>query len=174
MRPVLPAGLLLLAYATCLPAATAQCVGCEQGVREGTVEATAMSTPRNVLGTELQPCSLDPLTGWFRDGSCRTDDMDHGTHVVCARMTAAFLEFSAARGNDLVTPRPAYRFPGLNPGDQWCLCAVRWKEAYDAGLAPGVVLEGTHERALGFVTLEALRSHAVPADDPDATNPVDN
>jgi uncharacterized protein (DUF2237 family) len=115
---------------------------------------------KNVLGTELVPCSYDPLTGYFRDGCCRTDAQDAGSHVVCARVTQAFLDFSRARGNDLVTPRPQYRFRGLQPGDRWCLCALRWKEALEAGVAPPVVLESTHERALDYVTLEQLQAHA--------------
>ncbi len=110
----------------------------------------------NVLGTELLPCSYDPLTGYFRDGCCNTSHEDTGTHVVCARVTADFLAFSLARGNDLSTPRPEYRFRGLQPGDRWCLCVLRWKEAHDAGVAPPVVLEATHQRALDHVTLDAL------------------
>ncbi len=130
--------------------------------------------PRNVLGQPLQPCSLDPLTGWYRDGACRTDEMDHGTHVICARMTAAFLEFSKKRGNDLSTPRPEYRFPGLRPGDQWCLCASRWREAFDAGVAPLVVLASTHERALEFTRLEDLRSYATESGRVNDVAPTDN
>ena len=130
--------------------------------------------PLNVLNTALQPCSVDPLTGWFRDGSCRTDDMDHGTHVVCARMTEAFLTYTKSRGNDLSTPRPAYDFPGLRPGDQWCLCAVRWREAWRAGVAPPVVLESTHARALQFVSLEVLRSFAVAGEGRGLGVPADN
>ncbi len=130
--------------------------------------------PLNVLGTELQPCSIDPLTGWYRDGSCRTDQMDQGSHVVCARMTAAFLEFSRKRGNDLSTPRPEFQFPGLKPGDQWCLCASRWREAFDAGAAPLVVLESTHERALDFTRLEDLRSYATTSGLANAPAPLDN
>jgi hypothetical protein len=118
------------------------------------------STARNVLGTELEPCSLDPVTGFFRDGCCNTDEHDRGLHVVCTRVTAEFLEFSRSRGNDLVTPRLELKFPGLKPGDQWCLCAMRWKEAFEAGLAPPVVLQATHERALDVVTLSQLRSRA--------------
>ena len=115
---------------------------------------------RNVVGGELLPCSGDPLTGFFRDGCCNTDQHDRCLHVVCARMTAEFLEFSRTRGNDLVTPRPEFNFLGLKPGDQWCLCALRWKEAFDAGVAPPVVLQATHERALDVATLEQLRSRA--------------
>ena len=116
--------------------------------------------PLNVLGTPLVSCSLDPLTGYYRDGCCNTDDRDQGSHVICAKVTQAFLDFSLAQGNDLITPRPEYRFDGLRAGDQWCLCALRWKEAYVAGVAPGVVLESTHIRALNYVTLEQLRSLA--------------
>ncbi len=113
----------------------------------------------NVLGEPLVPCSFDPLTGFFRDGCCHTDEHDHGTHVVCARVTPEFLDFSRARGNDLVTPRPEYRFRGLKPGDRWCLCVARWKEALDAGVAPPVVLASTHAKALDTVTLAELREH---------------
>ena len=117
--------------------------------------------PLNVLGTELLACSFDPLTGFLRDGCCNTDSHDHGTHVICARMTAAFLAFSRERGNDLSTPQPQYRFRGLQPGDRWCLCALRWKEALGAGVAPGVVLSSTHQNALEIVTLEQLKAHAL-------------
>ncbi len=118
-------------------------------------------TALNVLGQTLMACSYAPLTGYFRDGCCNTREDDTGSHVVCARMTTEFLEFSLSRGNDLITPRPEYRFPGLKAGDRWCLCALRWKQALDAGLAPPVFLEATHIRALDFVTLEQLQSHAV-------------
>ena len=114
----------------------------------------------NVLGKPLAPCSYDPLTGYFRDGCCNTREDDTGSHVICARVTAGFLDFSVARGNDLITARPEYRFAGLKPGDRWCLCALRWKEALQAGVAPPVVLESTHERALNFVTLAQLQAHA--------------
>jgi uncharacterized protein (DUF2237 family) len=119
---------------------------------------------RNVLGTQLVPCSYDPLTGWWRDGCCHTDENDHGSHVICARMTMEFLNFSMERGNDLITARPASRFRGLKPGDRWCLCALRWKEAMEEGYAPPVVLESTHERALELVPLETLQAHAWKAD----------
>ena len=118
----------------------------------------------NVLGTALQACSYAPLTGYFRDGCCRTDASDRGLHVVCAVMTAEFLAFSRRRGNDLSTPRPDYDFPGLRPGDRWCLCANRWLEAFVEGVAPRVVLEATHLNALGVVTLDQLQSHALAAD----------
>ena len=114
----------------------------------------------NVLGTELVACSYDPLTGYFRDGCCHTDMHDLGSHVVCAMVTDEFLEFSRSRGNDLSTPRPEYRFAGLQDGDRWCLCALRWKEALAAGVAPAVILECTHARALEFVTLEQLQEYA--------------
>ena len=114
----------------------------------------------NVLGTALVPCSYDPLTGYFRDGCCNTDEEDSGTHVICARVTQAFLDYSLQRGNDLITPRPEHRFAGLKPDDRWCLCALRWKEALKAGVAPPVVLISTHARALDFVTLAQLQAHA--------------
>jgi uncharacterized protein (DUF2237 family) len=116
---------------------------------------------RNVLGQELRPCSLDPLTGFFRNGCCETGPHDPGMHTVCAVMTADFLAFSRAAGNDLSTPRPEFGFEGLRPGDRWCLCAPRWKEALDAGAAPPVVLECTHEETLAIVPLGVLKDHAV-------------
>lgn len=115
---------------------------------------------RNVLGGPLQACGFDPVTGFFRDGHCHTCSQDHGSHTVCAVMTAEFLEFSRAAGNDLTTPMPQYNFPGLQPGDHWCLCAGRWLEAYQAGKAPQVDLEATHEAALAIVPLQALKQHA--------------
>lgn len=121
---------------------------------------TEVEAGRNVFNQPLVPCSFDPLTGFFRDGCCRTNEDDAGTHVVCAIMTAEFLAFSLERGNDLSTPRPEWGFPGLQPGDQWCLCALRWKEAFQAGVAPGVVLESTNRRALELIPLEELRKHA--------------
>ncbi|MEM6395285.1 MAG: DUF2237 domain-containing protein [Bacteroidota bacterium] len=114
---------------------------------------------KNVFGQDIVACSTDPMTGFYRDGCCRTGAEDRGTHVVCARMTEAFLTFTKGRGNDLSTPKPHYRFPGLKPGDQWCLCALRWREAYEAGVAPPVVLEATHEKALQYVTMEALKAN---------------
>jgi hypothetical protein len=119
---------------------------------------------RNVLGTPLQPCSFEPLTGFHRDGCCRTGPEDTGVHAVCCVMTEEFLAFSKRVGNDLSTPRPEYGFPGLKPGDRWCLCAARWAEALDAGRAPRVVLDATHEDALEFVRLEDLRRFAVGGD----------
>ena len=116
---------------------------------------------RNVLGEELIPCSLDPLTGYYRTGCCENRGDDPGLHVVCCRVTADFLAFSAERGNDLSTPMPQYGFPGLRPGDQWCVCAARWAEALDAGAACPVVLEGTHLSALEYVDLKDLQAHSV-------------
>ena len=118
----------------------------------------------NVVGGELQPCSSEPLTGFFRDGCCSTGPEDVGSHTVCAVMTAEFLEFSRLAGNDLSTPRPARGFEGIRPGDRWCLCASRWLEAYEAGQAPEVVLGATHVRALEVVPIEALTLHAAAPD----------
>lgn len=118
---------------------------------------------RNVLGGELASCSLDPVTGFFRNGCCETGPHDLGLHTVCAVMTEEFLAFSRLVGNDLSTPMPEYGFAGLKPGDRWCLCAPRWKEALDAGAAPRVVLEATHEETLAIVPLGVLKDHAVEA-----------
>jgi uncharacterized protein (DUF2237 family) len=117
-------------------------------------------TDVNVLGQPLQLCSEEPLTGWYRDGCCRTDENDNGRHVVCAIVTAEFLAFSAAQGNDLITPRPEFGFDGLVPGDRWCLCASRWEEARIAGFAPEIVLEATHKKALETIALGHLQAHA--------------
>ena len=123
-----------------------------------------MDTPAlNVQGTPLVPCSYDPLTGYYRDGCCATGPEDTGSHVVCARMTDAFLQFTRAQGNDLSTPRPDLRFAGLRAGDRWCLCALRWKQAFEAGVPPPVFLASTHIRALDFVTLAQLRACAIAA-----------
>jgi uncharacterized protein (DUF2237 family) len=115
----------------------------------------------NVLGEPLAACSEQPLTGFFRDGCCNTAPEDLGLHVVCTRVTAEFLEFSRARGNDLTTPHPEFGFPGLQPGDQWCLCAARWQEAFEAGAAPRVVLQATHAAALRVVKLADLKKYAL-------------
>jgi uncharacterized protein (DUF2237 family) len=121
--------------------------------------------PKNVLGEPLKPCCANPdegpITGFYRDGFCRTGASDVGIHTVCAEMTVDFLKFSRERGNDLSTPVPEYEFPGLESGDRWCLCAARWKEAYDAGMAPPVVLAACHISSLEFASLEELREHAV-------------
>jgi uncharacterized protein len=116
---------------------------------------------KNVLGNDLEPCGFDPLTGFYRDGCCNTGAEDIGVHVVCAQMTDEFLAFSQARGNDLSTPMPAAGFPGLQAGDRWCLCASRWQEAFEAGVAPPVYLDATDIRALEWCSLEALRRHAL-------------
>ena len=116
---------------------------------------------RNVFGEPLVACCFDPMTGYFRDGSCRTDAQDFGSHVVCAEVTEEFLRFSARMGNDLVTPRPELNFPGLKPGDCWCLCALRWLEAQREGYAPPIKLESTHMRALDYIPLDVLERYAL-------------
>ena len=114
---------------------------------------------RNVLGGRLEPCSVDPLTGFFRDGACNTAPQDRGSHTVCARVTREFLDYIRSQGNDLITPAPQYDFPGLEPGDQWCVCAASWRQAFEAGVACPVVLEATHEDALKIVDLAELEQH---------------
>jgi len=121
----------------------------------------AESIRTNVLGGKLLPCCFSPMTGFYRDGYCRTGPGDYGLHTVCVEATAEFLAYSRAAGNDLSTPVPQYQFPGLEPGDRWCLCVTRWKEALEAGMAPAVVLSGTHISALEFFSLEDLQRHAV-------------
>ena len=116
---------------------------------------------KNVLGGELESCCTSPMTGFYRDGHCSTDDSDHGSHTVCARMTEEFLAFSKRTGNDLSTPHPEFGFPGLKPGDKWCVCVSRWEDAFLAGVAPRIVLAATHERALDVVELEELKAHAL-------------
>jgi uncharacterized protein (DUF2237 family) len=118
-------------------------------------------TERNVLGGELEPCGTEPMTGFFRDGCCRTGPEDVGSHTICAVVTREFLEHQRSIGNDLVTPMPAYGFPGLSPGDRWCVTAANWARAYNAGAAAPVVLAGTHEQVLSIVPLFALQEHAV-------------
>lgn len=122
--------------------------------------ATGRPAERNVLGGVLETCSLEPMTGFYRNGCCCTGPEDVGSHTVCVIVTAAFLAFSKSRGNDLSTPRPEWGFPGLKPGDRWCLCAPRFAEALEAGMAPRVVLNATHENALEYVSLDDLRAHA--------------
>jgi uncharacterized protein (DUF2237 family) len=126
--------------------------------------SAARPPARNVFNEPIIPCSFQPLTGFFRDGCCKTGDDDVGTHVVCAVMTDEFLEFSVARGNDLVTPVPEWGFPGLRAGDKWCLCALRWVEAWQAGMAPSVVLESTNFHALDVISLAVLQAHASKGD----------
>lgn len=122
-----------------------------------------MASARNVLGTELETCCTSPMTGFYRDGKCSTGAGDFGAHVVCAQMTEEFLEFTKQRGNDLSTPVPGFNFPGLKPGDRWCLCASRWQEALEAGAAPPVALSATHASALEYVSLSELQQHALDA-----------
>ncbi len=117
--------------------------------------------PKNVLGEDLESCCQDPVTGFYRDGFCKTGLEDSGRHVICAEMTDDFLRYTFTRGNDLMTPRPEYQFPGLRAGDRWCLCALRWREALEAGKAPPVILASTHERALEYVSMEDLQAHAI-------------
>jgi len=119
-----------------------------------------MNEARNVLGGPLEVCCTSPMTGFYRDGFCRTGGGDYGSHVVCAEVTAEFLEFTKSRGNDLSTPMPQFNFPGLKPGDRWCLCASRWQEALEAGVASPVILSSTHARALEIVSLEDLKKYA--------------
>jgi uncharacterized protein (DUF2237 family) len=128
---------------------------------EAPASATPSAAPVSVTGAPLATCSLSPRTGWFRDGSCRTDDADRGRHVVCAELTDRFLDYTRARGNDLSTPVPEARFPGLKAGDRWCLCADRWEEARLEGMAPPVVLEATDRAALASVPLETLRAFQI-------------
>jgi uncharacterized protein (DUF2237 family) len=119
-----------------------------------------MKKNKNVLGEDLQMCSVAPMTGYFRTGTCETGPQDVGSHVVCAQVTQSFLEFTQSRGNDLSSPITGSNFPGLKPGDRWCLCALRWKEALEEGVAPPVILEATHEAVLRYVSLEELKHHA--------------
>lgn len=125
------------------------------------MENEKTSHGKNVLGTALQIAGTSPITGFYRDGFCATGNADRGIHVVAAIVTDKFLQYSKVRGNDLITPYPAYGFPGLKAGDKWCLCAARWKEAYDAGVAPPVILEATHEKALEYATLEELKGEKI-------------
>lgn len=120
-----------------------------------------MPDEKNVFGGKLETCCTTPTTGFYRDGCCRTGPDDLGLHVICAEMTEEFLEFAKSRGNDLTTPKPEFEFPGLKPGDRWCLCALRWKEALGDGIAPPVVLASTHESALKVVSIEDLKKYAI-------------
>jgi uncharacterized protein len=123
-----------------------------------------MANATNVLGTTLATCCTSPMTGFYRDGCCNTGGGDMGVHIVCAQVTAEFLAFSKAQGNDLSTPMPAFEFPGLKPGDRWCLCAARWQEALEAGVAPPVLLQATHATAVEHVSLADLKDHALNGD----------
>lgn len=120
-----------------------------------------MTNQKNVFGGKLEMCSTSPMTGFYRDGCCTSGSEDLGLHVVCIEVTEEFLEFSSSRGNDLTTPVPEYQFPGLKPGDRWCLCALRWKEALDAGIAPPVILASTNEIVLEIISLQDLKKHAI-------------
>ncbi len=122
---------------------------------------TIKNEAKNVLGEPLEACCFEPQTGFYRDGYCRTDNYDHGKHVVCAIVSQEFLDYSYSKGNDLITPNPAYGFPGLKAGDGWCLCISRWKEAFDAGVAPPIKLSATHEKALEVVSIDDLKAMAV-------------
>ena len=132
-----------------------------QHLNVSTLQRKVRSVPTNVLGTELRSCCRDPLTGFYRDGYCRTGAEDVGQHTVCVQATREFLDFSVLDGNDLVTPHPEWGFPGLEPGDRWCICVTRWKDALEHNVAPPVDLEATHSSALEFVTLEDLKAHAL-------------
>ena len=120
-----------------------------------------MPDGKNVFGQEIETCSTSPMTGFYRDGCCNTGPEDLGMHVVCVEVSEEFLEFSKAKGNDLSTPNPDFEFPGLKPGDRWCLCALRWKEAMESGMAPPVILTSTHETVLEVVSLEDLKKYAI-------------
>tara|TARA_R110002096_G_scaffold132048_6_gene282160 strand:- start:1276 stop:1647 length:372 start_codon:yes stop_codon:yes gene_type:complete len=120
-----------------------------------------MEKQKNVFGDELQECSFDPMTGYYRDGWCNTDASDHGLHTICVQVTDSFLQYSKKKGNDLSTPVPEFGFPGLSAGDRWCLCALRWKEAFDEGVAPKVVLLATNENVLDIIPLETLKQYAI-------------
>ncbi|MBN3898664.1 MAG: DUF2237 domain-containing protein [Nostoc sp. NOS(2021)] len=120
-----------------------------------------MTDAKNVIDGNLEVCCTSPITGFYRDGFCRTGGQDFGSHVICAEVTSEFLEFTKSRGNDLSTPVPDFNFPGLKPGDRWCLCASRWQEALEAGVAPPVILSATHARALEVVSLDELKKYAL-------------
>jgi len=128
---------------------------------DGNIGGGRRQAPRNVFGEPLEDCSINPVTGFYRDGCCNTGREDVGSHTVCVVMTASFLEFSKSRGNDLSTPMPKLGFPSLKPGDRWCLCAPRWQEAFEANQAPRVILRATHEAALGYCSLADLKRFAV-------------
>ncbi|MDJ0725501.1 MAG: DUF2237 domain-containing protein [Prochloraceae cyanobacterium] len=129
-----------------------------------------MNQAKNVLGNKLEICCTSPMTGYYRNGSCNVDPTDFGVHSVCARVTAEFLNYTKSLGNDLTTPRPEYNFPGLKPGDRWCLCAARWVEAKDDGFAPPIVLESTHEITLQYVSLEELKQYAIAKSEDEGAN----
>lgn len=152
---------IVMAIATCILAPNAMGQQCERPSKESKMEKEEKTQSKNVLGQPLQQCGCNPMTGFYRDGFCETGARDLGSHTVCAVMTEEFLTFTKKRGNDLSTPAPHFNFPGLKSGDRWCLCVSRWKEAYDAGVAPPVILDATHERALEVASLEELRGSVV-------------
>ncbi len=152
---------IVVAMTTCILPPHAVGQQCERRSEESKMEKEERSESKNVLGQPLQQCGCTPMTGFYRDGLCETGPRDVGSHTVCAVMTEEFLTFTKKRGNDLSSPAPHFNFPGLKSGDRWCLCVSRWKEAYDAGVAPPVILEATHERALGVASIEELRGSGV-------------
>lgn len=159
MKVVVRCTWLLAVGMSIMPMLSSNAQQCETPAREAKMDDKVnLEDVRNVLGTTLVQCGCAPMTGFFRDGYCRTETRDVGRHTVCAIVTEEFLEFTRGRGNDLSTPAPQFGFPGLKAGDRWCLCVSRWKEAHDAGVAPPVILEATHEQALQTVTLEDLQS----------------
>lgn len=156
----------LLLFLVCFSSLSLDAQTQENCLLDNEPKTSKMTKSKNVLGTVLKSCCFDPMTGFYRDGFCQTGPTDYGTHVVCARMTEAFLTYTKNKGNDLSTPLPMYNFPGLKPGDQWCLCVSRWREAMLAGVAPPVILQATHERALDVVTMEDLKKYAILPKEP--------
>lgn len=152
---------IVAGIATCVLTPEAMGQQCERPSGGTRMEKREGSESKNVLGQPLQQCGCNPMTGFYRDGFCETGERDRGSHTVCAVMTEEFLTFTKSRGNDLSTPAPHFNFPGLKSGDKWCLCVSRWKEAYEAGVAPQVILEATHEGALLVVDLHELRERRV-------------
>lgn len=152
---------IVVVITTCILAPDAMGQQCERPSEESKMEKEKGSESKNVLGQPLQQCGCNPMTGFYRDGFCETGARDLGRHTVCAVMTEEFLTFTKTRGNDLSTPAPQFNFHGLKSGDRWCLCVTRWKEAYDAGVAPRVILEATHEKALEVASINELRGSGV-------------
>ena len=152
---------IVVGFAACVLAPDAMGQQCEAPSEESRMEKKEGSESKNVLGKPLQQCGCNPMTGFYRDGFCETGARDIGSHTVCAVMTDEFLSFTKSRGNDLSTPAPHFNFPGLKSGDRWCLCVSRWKEAYDAGVAPPVILEATHEGALRVAGIHELQGSRV-------------
>lgn len=152
---------IVLAATVCILVTDATGQQCERPSEESPMEKEEKTESKNVLGQPLQQCGCNPMTGFYRDGFCQTGARDLGSHTVCSVMTEEFLAFTKKQGNDLSTPAPHFNFPGLKSGDRWCLCVSRWKEAYDAGVAPPVILEATHERALGVASLTELEGIGV-------------